>query len=269
MNFLIQFRNFVYFILYFINLVITPFLPKQILILCYHGISKDAKWRFDVKKSEFVKQIEYLSKKYEFKDVLWLENYLSSNQKLTKNTAIITFDDGYKSVLEISGVLSKYKIVPTLFILSESNKVVESEVGTKVEFLTKSDILKLKTMGWIFASHGETHANFSKLKMNELKREIVNSKLTLEKLLEDSIKYFAYPKGNYNLQALQIVKTAKYRLGFSMDDGFISRRSNKLTVPRVGIDNSHSIDNFKATITPTVVYFRMLAKKIGLQRLFI
>ena len=269
MNSLIKFRNFIYSFLYGINWFICPFLSKQIVILCYHGVSKDAKWKVDVKKSEFVKQIKKKKKKYEFRDILWLENYLNSDQKLEKNTAIITFDDGYKSVMEVSTAFSQYKITPSLFVLSDTNKVDDSEVGTKVKFLTKSDIRKLKTMGWIFANHGATHANFSKLGKIDLKREIVDSKLTLEKLLEDSIKYFAYPKGNYNSNAIELVGYAKYSLGFSMDDGFISRKSNKFILPRVGVDNTHSIENFKATVTPTVIFFRSIVKKFGVQKLFV
>lgn len=269
MNILIKFRNLTYSFLYVINWIISPFLPKQIVILCYHGVSSDAKWRFDVKKSEFIKQIKYLSEKYEFKDILWLDDYLKSNQRLSKNTAIVTFDDGYRSVMEVGNVLSKYRITPTLFVLSETNKVDDSEVGTKVKFLTKSDMRKLKTMGWIFGSHGATHANFSKLEKIDLRREICESKLILEKLLEDSIKYFAYPKGSYNSNAIDLIRSTKYSLGFSMDDGFISRKSNKLIIPRVGVDNTHSMENFKATVTPTVIFFRSIVKKFGVQKLFV
>ncbi|MFC1722362.1 hypothetical protein ACFL0C_01795, partial [Patescibacteria group bacterium] len=50
--------------------------------------------------------------------------------------------------------------------------------------------------------------------------------------------------------------------GFSMDDNLKVSQQNKYVLPRVGVDSSHSFEDFQASITPPVILFRKLVKKL-------
>ena len=45
-----------------------------------------------------------------------------------------------------------------------------------------------------------------------------------------------------------------------MNDGMISKNSDPLLLPRVGVDASHSFNEFKMLFSPSVIWFRSLLK---------
>lgn len=238
----------------------------QIIVLCYHGLADDG-WRFSVKKSNFVRQIDYLLKQnYRLITLRNLDNYLKGKSEISKPAAIITFDDGYRNLLEIKDYLSQKGIKPALFVLSDRRKADRKELATNNKLLTKKELLKLKKLGWEIGCHSATHRDFSKLEKKDIQGEVVDSKKALEKELGLRIDYFAYPKGIYNKAILRKIKSAGYQLGLSMDDALIDKTTRRLVIPRVGIEGTHSLAEFKATISPKAIFLRGLIKKLGLER---
>lgn len=95
---------------------------EKILILAYHGISSRT---FNIPSDthiplkSFEKQVSYISRRYR---VLRLRDVIAailSNEKLPPNSAVITFDDGYKNNLSLAlPVLEKHQAPATLFLTS-------------------------------------------------------------------------------------------------------------------------------------------------------
>lgn len=240
-----------------------PFYKTKIFILCYHGIGED-NWAFSVNKKTFEKQINYLkSQKIEFITLSDIEKFLNGEKKITKPSVVITFDDGYKDILEVSNFLKKKNIKPTLFLLSNTKNANRKELANERPFLSKKEILYLKKNGWELGSHTATHSDMFGLNAQQIEKEVIESKRSLEKELGIQIPYIAYPKGRYTHQILNAVKKADYKLGVSMDDGFISKIINKYTIPRIGVDRTHSIAEFKTLFMPMNIKFRKALKNIG------
>jgi peptidoglycan/xylan/chitin deacetylase (PgdA/CDA1 family) len=89
---------------------------NKLRIIMFHGIMEDALpldcWWL-LKRSKFIQQIEYLSKHFEF---LSLDQALSSSC-LPKHSCVLTFDDGYKSILTLVYPLLKDRGIPfTVYI---------------------------------------------------------------------------------------------------------------------------------------------------------
>ena len=71
--------------------------------------------------------------------------------------------------------------------------------------------------------------------------------------VKDELKYIE--KGNlyqsmlrqvyFSIRMNSMVKKAKYKMAFTMDDGFITPGIEPLTLPRVGIDRTHTFAEFK------------------------
>jgi len=258
------FRNIVYVVLYYIDLNVLQ-KKTPIIILCYHSIS-DGQWRFGVNFKEFKRQIEYLKKSYYFIKLDELFDYLVLEKKIPKPAVVLTFDDGYKDNLQIKDFLKEMSIKPTLFVLSTPRSANRQELDSNSPFLSRNDIFKLTADGWTIGCHSNTHSDLLKLQATQLNNEIVNSKKKLQTELALSIDYFSYPKGKYSQKIVTLVKKAGYKLAVSMDDKYITKQTNPLTLPRIGVDRTHSFSQFKATISPSAILFRHYVKKTFLAK---
>ncbi|MBA3723671.1 MAG: polysaccharide deacetylase family protein [Candidatus Levybacteria bacterium] len=232
---------------------------NPIVIFSYHSIAKDD-WRFSVNPLDLKKQILHLQKHYDIITLKTVDEYLAGKITITKPSAVLTFDDGYKDILIMKDFFKKHNITPVLFVLTNTKRPNLKELGTKRPFLTKRDMQSLIKAGWEIGCHSATHANLATLSDKELKEEIVTSKKSLENDLGITIKYFAYPRGKYNATVARMVQRAKYTMALTMDDGFINTQSNRFTLPRVGVDRTHTFAEFAATFSPSVVRLRKLIK---------
>jgi peptidoglycan/xylan/chitin deacetylase (PgdA/CDA1 family) len=255
-------RKAVYLTVGTINQLI-PNYRTRIFILCYHGIGEDD-WTYSVNKATFKKQINYLiSKKYNFISLSQVAQYLNGKFEISKPSVVITFDDGYKDILDIKNYIKKNNIKPTLFLLSDTKNANRKELENTREFLNKNEILSLVKNGWEIGSHTATHSDMHTLTDNKIKKEIINSKIDLENMLKIRVNYIAFPKGRYNKKILIAVSKAGYKLGLTMDDSKIDKQINPLALPRIGVDRTHSFQEFQTLFLPLVIKTRGLLKGLG------
>lgn len=228
---------------------------KQV-IYCLHAI--DEKW-YHSNTSDFVKKL-VLSLKVRGYEPSTLSSLFDNVRNRRKNF-YITFDDGYKSITNLEPFFKKEGVSPTVFLVGDVNNVNKSQLGNDLKFLDKKDIKHLSKNGWTFGSHSMTHCDFYNLKKpNDIALEVSMSKLTLENQLGICIKYFAFPKGRYSKKILKEVKSAGYNLAMTMDDELIGTNTNKLLVPRIGLDSTHTLKEAIASSSSTVVFMRSVVK---------
>lgn len=256
-NALLGVRKAVYVSFGFVDRILQR--KNPVFILAYHGINRD-NWRFSVDPEVFKQHMLYLKRRYDFITLADLLAYMEGKKELARPSVVLTIDDGYKDVLEIKDFLREQAIRPTLFVLSDPKHVNEKEVGIQATFLSVQDIKQAIKDGWEIGCHSATHDNLSE-RDQILRAEIIDSKKTLENELGIAIPYFSYPRGKYSKDVLRIVTKAGYQLAVTMDDGFITEKTNPLLVPRVGIDRTHSFAEFTSAFSPSVVGLRQAIKK--------
>lgn len=254
-------RESVYIMANMLNKLI-PNLNSVGIILCYHNISDD-KWDFSISKDTFKKQLEFLLKNFVYCTPQELELFLSNKKTFNKTFFMITFDDGYKSLMEIREIVKNTNIKPIVFVLSQPNNADRKELENNYEFLNQDEIKLLINDGWDIGCHGATHSDFWKLPEQEMIKEIKEAKLDLEKQLGKEIKYFAYPRGRYSSKIINIVKEAGYKMAFSMDSIKISTKNDRFTLPRIGVMNNHSFLEFKSLWQPISIYIRGIYMRNG------
>ncbi|HUQ85829.1 MAG TPA: polysaccharide deacetylase family protein [Candidatus Limnocylindrales bacterium] len=233
---------------------------QNVYVVSYHSIAED-NWRFSIDTAQIKKQISYLSEKFDIIDLKTLEKIIQGKKKVLRPSIAITFDDGYKDILKLKKFFSKKNIKPAVFLLADPKNANWKELGSKRRFLNLSEIASLYNSGFEIGSHSNTHSNLSTLETKSLDNEILGSKKLLEKTLGITIKYFAYPRGKYNSTVVQKVKKAGYRLALTMDDSHISVDTDPLLVPRIGIDRTHSFEEFKYLFARNNINMRMIVKK--------
>lgn len=252
-------RRVVYGLLRLFDRISGRFNP--VVILCYHAIGYD-EWRYSTNPEDFRVQLTILKNEgYQFVTLSDVEAFLDGKKRLPSKVAIINFDDGYQDILSVRDVIREFGIKPTLFVLSDRAGSSRTELSCERRFLSREEIISLSQDGWIIGCHSATHESVVMLDAEGLHREIVQSREMLERELSLPIRYFAYPKGAYTRGALAAIQQAGYALALSMDDGIVTRDSDRFTLPRVGVDRTHNAWDFPTLYTPSVLVVRGLIKR--------
>lgn len=228
-------------------------------VLCYHSLNTDT-WRFSVEMTAFEAQLQWLIQEYDIIDFATFQDYLAGRTKLTRPAVLLTFDDGYQNVLKALPFLSQLGIKPCLFALAEPKQADRQELGSQLPLMTTSHLKRLLKNGWEVGCHSATHADFWSLTPAEVSRQVKLAKGLLEKQLGRRVRAFAYPKGRYTPAILSAIKNARYAAAFTMDDGPITRQTNPTQIPRIGVDRSHSLSEFKVLMSPSNIWFRKTIK---------
>ncbi len=229
--------------------------PK-LRVLAYHSVSDD-NFIVDVSKNDFRSQIGYLRSKFNFVDLDQASAYLAGETVLSAPSVALTFDDGYKDLLEnVFPVLKKYSIPAAVFVLAEPKKANRNELENPKPLLDNNDLAYLKKNGWTIGCHGMTHANFAGLSGSGLGREIIEAKKVLEAGLGSPIKYFSYPKGVFSAEAKEMCKSAGYCAAFTIDKcNDLFGKYNAWEAPRLGINRTHRKEIFPAILSKTADHY--------------
>jgi peptidoglycan/xylan/chitin deacetylase (PgdA/CDA1 family) len=223
-------------------------MKKNIPILMYHSIEKMPKTT--VMRSLHVAPIR-------FKFQMWLLNLLGykglsireltpylKKQKIGKVVGI-TFDDGYQNnLINAAPVLKKYNFSATCFIVSDrigSSNVWDSEKGiTQRSLMTSNEIQAWLDLGMDIGAHTKTHVDLISSNEIEIKKQIKESKVDLEKKFNLKIVDFCYPFGYYNKAVVDIVEDSGYESAVTMNRGRVKDFPSQFELPRIPI-NHHTL----------------------------
>lgn len=234
-------------------------------VLCYHSLNTDT-WRFSIDVSEFEAQVTWLQQEFEIIDFKTFQDYLAGRVQLSRPSVLLTFDDGYQNVLTAVPFLAKLGIKPVMFALAETNQANRPELGSALPLMTPAHLKQLIKNGWEVGCHSATHADFWSLTPHEVDRQVQQAKKLLEKQIGHQVCAFAYPKGRYTPAILSMMKKASFSFGFTMDDGAVSPGLDTVRIPRIGVDRTHTLSEFKTLMSPSNIWFRKIIKNSPIGR---
>lgn len=153
----------------------------------------------------------------------------------------ITFDDGYENNLRCAlPVLKRYGFTATCYVVANQVGKTNSwdlNRGVKqVPLMTATELQAWINAGQEVGSHTLNHANLETLNKTEQFKEICESKVQLESLIQQNagVQHFCYPYGSLNKSAVQNVKTAGYLTATTTVRGrAVQGQSEHLLLPRV------------------------------------
>lgn len=120
---------------------------------------------------------------------------------------LLTFDDGWENQYKYAFPLLKKYHVPAAFY------VFTNPIGKKPHFFTWDQIKEMDAAGMTIASHTLTHPYLQHLSEEKLKKEIFESKQTLEEHLGHLVAHFASPFGFSNSYIEALLRDAGYKTG--------------------------------------------------------
>lgn len=228
------------FIMYFSGIEpFYKFIRKIVLrhfiaaVLVYHRIDdKNDTPDITVSSKKFKNQMLYLKKNFNIYSLDELIDIYKNNRQLKGDVVAITFDDGYKdNYINAYPVLKKYDIPATVFI---TTNLIDKACGLSV-----NEIINMQINNITIGAHTIMHKILSEVDKDTALLEIRGSKITLERILQTEVNYFAYPYGkrgqDFNNETMQMVEKSGYIAAFSTNNGCITNNSNIFALERIGV----------------------------------
>jgi peptidoglycan/xylan/chitin deacetylase (PgdA/CDA1 family) len=204
---------------------------SRIAILGYHKVGPPAPggWEtwFYVPEKVFAEHLAALADNgWQPLDCATFLRGLAEPELLPERAALITFDDGYRSVLEVAlPVLQDFGYPAVLFVPTDyvgRTNLFDLESEPEEPLCNWDDLQELARRGVAVQSHSASHRTFSELAPSERTQELIRSKAALEAKLPQAVELLAYPYGDANGTAPEALAEAGYRAAFGYGGGPVS-----------------------------------------------
>ncbi len=211
------------------------------VILLYHHVSDDTPKSTSISPDLFAEHMAYLDKHHHVIALAEAVRKLQNGQALPDKAVVITFDDGYANILKNAHpVLTDYGFPYTIFINPEV-------IGAQKNQLNWQQINAMQKDGVTFANHTLDHLHLLNRTDDEddtqwLQRvwqNIVKAEQIIQRKTGRSLKYLAYPFGEYNQTLAEHLRAEGY-IGFAQYSGAISSDSNFSALPRFPAAGSYA-----------------------------
>lgn len=250
---------------------------KNTAILLYHDIDSQEKptEKVDlaaretvVRFEEFERHMAYLAA--EDYQVLSVKQHLDRQRhgiKDSDKTIVLTFDDGHISNYRFAlPVLNRHSFCATFFIIA-------GNIG-KPYYMGPDEVKELLDNNMEIGSHGLTHAYLTELNLEEMKREISESKHVIESFTGKPVEVFAYPGGHTNKKVVECVKAAGYMAAVSCIVGRNNCRTDHFLLRRIELRRGSSLKSFQSAMNAkNIIFYKCIdkgksfvKKMIGLKR---
>ena len=165
---------------------------------------------------------------------------LLSLGELPERAVVLTFDDGYASVLEQAWPELRSRDLPaTLFAVSGYLAAgarfpwdhAHGDAGL-TRLATAAELRAVAEDGMDIGSHTVSHRWLPNLSAVEVAEEMHASRCALEDLLDRPIRTVAYPMGGYSGDIRDLAEAAGYEVGITCDRGRNTARHDTLALRR-------------------------------------
>jgi len=210
----------------------------DLAILAYHKIGEPpagtwTTWNY-VPEATFAGQLETLVESgYTVIDANAFLEGLERPDSLPSRAALLTFDDGYASMLNVAQpCLARFGVPAVLFVPTDyvggSNRFDQDNEPAE-PICSWEQLRELQHRGVSIQSHGVSHRTFSELTAAEQATELRESKSRLEESLDAPVDVFAFPYGDCGINPKAIddaMANAGYRAGCLYKGGVVKLPTN-------------------------------------------
>jgi len=175
-----------------------------------------------------------------------LEPYLKGEKQ--GKVVGITFDDGYQNNLHSAlPVLQKSGFTATCYAVSSmmgGTNSWDSGLVAEKPLMNESEWRIWLASGMDVGSHTRTHADLTKLPIDEAIDQIANSKIELQDALGCDIRHFCYPYGRFDTTHSQLVKQAGYVTATTTRRGRVHPGDDLMALRRVLVAQATTLMQF-------------------------
>lgn len=210
---------------------------------------------------------------YSFIAAETLLSYIKGEITLVEKSVYISFDDGWRSNIDLLPIIEKYNIPVTVFVASEplysgnywwefvnlyggDTKVQEFKSFNEEQFQYELDLIKSKVELErssmtaeelrIFSKHilvdiqAHTHSHpiLTALSEGSLDFELKYSQENIARLIDDKVDKFSYPNGSYTQREKDYVQKY-YSCAFSTIQSYPLVGGDLYEIPRIALSNEY------------------------------
>jgi|SRR5215208_2069547 len=177
---------------------------RTLAILGFHKIGEPPPdgWEtwFYIPEATFVEQLSFLREDgWQVIDLASFLKGLAAPNSLPEWAALLTFDDGYRSMRTVAlPWLLQFGYPAVLFMPTEfiGARNIFDAAEPEEALCDWDDLIALERQGVSVQSHGASHRPFSDLTLIEQEKELRQSKTTLKAGLGKRVEVFSYPYGD-------------------------------------------------------------------------
>jgi peptidoglycan/xylan/chitin deacetylase (PgdA/CDA1 family) len=234
----------------------------QVPVLMYHEIVTDLRkppGETVITLERFAEQMKFLSEHgYTPISTDELVRFMRSGGTLPPRPVVLTFDDGWKNVLNAVPVLDRYGFKASFWIITGKGIGDDYMVWPDVEALAKHPGFEVQSHT---VSHPWDHANnlvtwvddAAKGKsggpgLDGARHELQDSKKVLQEHLGQPVRFLAWPCGWYNDTLVTLAQEAGYEALLTAESGMNTAGGDVLHIKRTFIDGSCDMANFAQTL---------------------
>lgn len=225
-------------------------------VLCYHGICEEPCNDWSVSPIHFSQQMAELKKNYHSASLPLLIDEIKKGKEIEAHSVTVTFDDGFLDVFQHAFPLLQQQGIPgTVFIVTgcvdKGKKGASRYFHPDRPFMNWEQIRTLHQAGWTIGSHTVSHPKLSALSAEEARRELGESKDTLEQKLGAKVKFLAYPFGTPHTVSKRdqmLAVEVGYEAAFMNVSGPLLPTCDFAALPRNKILSSDSLAVFHASL---------------------
>ncbi len=236
------------------------------VILMYHHVDRETPRSTSVTPEQFATHLDYLAQEgFTIRPLLEVLESIRTGSKLAAKTVVLTFDDGYVSVLENALPLLRERDWPfTVFVSTDS---VDQGYGG---YLNWDQLRRLADNGGTIGNHTRTHAHLVRRADDESAREwrqrvrgeISDAGRRIDSELGDAaIPVLAYPYGEYDTSLKEIAQQlGLFALG--QHSGAVGPQSDLLAAPRFPVAIGYErLDDFELRVHSRALPARVLGRE--------
>lgn len=226
-------------------------------ILMYHDVGDpaDSPDPFCVPTTLFREHVRVLREGY---TVVSLEDgvaWLSGKRELPPRAVAITFDDGYRGVLENAAPLLHASGMPATIYLRcdvmNEGFVPEAARPRRRPYLTWGEAKALPEMGVTIGAHTVSHRSLARISAERMRTEVVESKRVIEDALGTGIRSFAFPYGtgaDFNHEVIRTVCEAGFLDAVTAINGCNAANASPFTLRRTKVEGHDSLATFDRSL---------------------
>ncbi|HYP40344.1 MAG TPA: polysaccharide deacetylase family protein [Chloroflexia bacterium] len=184
--------------------------------------------------------------------------HLATRRPFPPRAIAITFDDGFENVASVAApIMARYGLRGTVYVISGMVGRITQWTDGEVELppmplLTWAQIKTLQAGGFEIGAHSVTHGFLTRCLQADLRRELRESKATLEGELGTQVTAFAYPQGDYDRRVVAETRLAGYTTATTVDQGRAGLNDDPLRLPRLLVSGNTTPAAMRAFTAPTI-----------------
>lgn len=233
----------------FVRFVRSKLGHSRCKVILYHRVNDHSTDALTANLETFAGHLLLFKKFYKVKSTSYLIKRITKKDTVFPTTVVIHFDDCYKDVysraapLLIAADMPATAFISSGYIDSDRKFVHDTEKSPfKFNNLSTEEVKELARNGFEIGAHTVNHVNLGKIPIENVKKEVLQGKADLEKIIGKPIDIFSFPFGrkkDISDAAQEFIREAGFSMMFSAYGGTVNTESDIYDMPRIGASSEH------------------------------